>query len=164
MMESMDFVLGVIAEFNKVNNGPPCKKTLQKLVYLIKEAGESVPFGYGIHFYGPYSSDLDYMVKYLHGHGHLRIDITPTNHNISVTESSTPPRELSAHASKVIDCFADLSPSELELLATTLYVQRSLKATDQQSIISGVTRIKKDKYSLPRIGQAIDRLRDAGYF
>ena len=38
-------------------NGAPCKKTLQKIVFLIEAKHVNIGCDYGIHFYGPYSAD-----------------------------------------------------------------------------------------------------------
>ena len=66
-------IVNIIESITK-KNGAPCKKTLQKMVYLIEKKGVSIGCDYGIHFYGPYSSDLDFAVREMCDEGVLNRD------------------------------------------------------------------------------------------
>ena len=145
-------------------NAPPCKKTLQKIVFLIQAKQIDLGCDYGIHFYGPYSADLDFAVRELSDEGILQIHYTPMEHLISVADTSVLEREPynDAIVNEVIDEFAKDSPSELELLATSLYVYLQAKK-DVSAVKLGVIKIKGNKYSEKRIDSAIDRLARTGY-
>ncbi len=139
----------------------PCKKTLQKIVFLIEAKKGNLGCDYGIHFYGPYSADLDYAVKEMAEDGILSIEYTPTKHRISVAEKNNQPLVSNEIIDAVVQEFGKDSPSELELLATTLYVYMELNNPD--SILSGVQKIKGAKYSVDRIEKAISRLQCSNY-
>lgn len=144
------------------SNGKPCKKTVQKMVYLIEEAGEDLGYEYGIHFYGPYSPDLDYSIQKLYNYGDLDVEITPYGHYISVISKIT--EKLSKIMNKVIDNFGSKNPSELELITTTLYVQKKLESVTEPDVLEGVKRIKGSKYSDEEICQAMSELKNSGCF
>lgn len=94
----------------------------------------------------------------------MQIHYTPMEHLISVADTSVLEREPynDAIVNEVIDEFAKDSPSELELLATSLYVY--LQAKKEVSAVKlGVIKIKGNKYSEKRIDSAIDRLARTGY-
>ncbi len=141
--------------------GSPCKKTLQKIVFLIEAKGEDLGCDYGIHFYGPYSSDLDFTVYELNNEGKLTIEYTRTEHKISVTEGTVSLYD-NETVNSVINEFATETASELELIATALYVY--LSSRDISGILDGVKKIKGSKYSDARINSAINRLNQFGYF
>ena len=153
-------IVNVISRITK-NNGAPCKKTLKKIVFLFDEKHLYLGCDYGIHFYGPYSADLDFAVRELSDEGILKIDYTPMEHLISVVDDSVETGDINETANKVIDEFSRETPSELELIATALYVY--LQARDINRIKSGVIKIKGSKYSEVRIDNAIKRLQTTGY-
>ena len=142
-------------------NGVPCKKTLQKIVYLIEEKKIDLGCNYGIHFYGPYSADLDYAVRNLFDEGVLKIDYTPMSHSISVLDCSAVGNYSNDTIDNIINSFGKDSPSDLELVATALYVYNSLK--DREKIKAGVKKLKGTKYSDSQIEEAITKLEDNNY-
>ena len=116
---------------------------------------------YVIHFYGPYSSDLDFAVYELSNEGKLEIKYTPMEHIIKLADGVSPKLENDT-INYVIDEFGNESPSELELIATALYVYTCSRNID--NIIDGVKKIKGSKYSDIRIKNAISKLERFGYF
>ena len=154
----------IVSIISKISNkkGAPCKKTLQKIVFLIEAKNVDLGCDYGIHFYGPYSSDLDFAVRELCDEGILNIEYTLLEHKISILDESSISEFDNPIVNQVVDEFAQDTPSELELLATALYVY--LKVRDIEKIHAGVVKIKGDKYSNQRIDSAIDRLKAQGYF
>lgn len=162
--QSQKAVANVIDKLTQLNsNNYPCKKTVQKMVYLIEEAGEDLGFEYSIHFYGPYSAELDYEIQELSARGILEIKYTKHGHLLSVPQSSTGIRT-GETAKRIINAFGRETPSSLELLATTLFVQRETHADEKEPIISGVKKIKGSKYSEQRINEAISNLRQNNFF
>lgn len=139
----------------------PCKKTLQKIVFLIEAKHIELGCDYGIHFYGPYSADLDFAVRELCDEDILKIEYTQMEHLISVVDTDYAGGFNDDKINSVVDEFSKDSPSELELLATALYVY--LKAKDVSAVKQGVIKIKGEKYSETRIDEAIKRLKRTGY-
>lgn len=158
-MVNNDAIINIIKKLT-IKNGAPCKKTLQKIVYLIEARKVTLGCDYGIHFYGPYSYDLDFAVRELCEEGILQIEYSAQEHTISVLGDYNSQYNNSI-VDKTIDEFGKDSPSELELLATALYVYLKLKDTDK--IHSGVVKIKGNKYNNQRISNAVSRLRTSGY-
>jgi len=155
-------IVNIIDQITEVSGEAPCKKTLQKMVYLIEEKNIDLGCEYGIHFYGPYSADLDFAVRELCDQGVLWIDYTPMDHKIMVEDKSQLSSDYSnAEMDKIIKTFAKCSPSDLELLATALYVYG--KKNDVETIPDGVKKIKGSKYNDTRINKAIDQLTENGY-
>lgn len=159
-MVNNNAIINIIHKITAKNTAP-CKKTLQKIVFLIQAKGEDLGCDYGIHFFGPYSADLDYAVRELSDEGVLNIAYTSMEHRISVAEETEIQEYHNATVDSVIDEFAGDTPSELELLATALYAYISLK--DISKIKPTVIKIKGSKYSETRIDSAIKRLEKMNY-
>lgn len=162
--QNANVVVSLIDQLTKVNrNNPPCKKTVQKIVYLIEEAGGNLGFDYSIHFYGPYSSELDYEIQNMNAKGFLKISYTEHGHLIS---ASTKPHKISLDqiSQRVVEHYGIQKPSDLELLATALFVQREINALKLDDIVAGVKKIKGSKYSEKQIHSAIYDLVEQGYF
>lgn len=153
----------VVSIVNKLKNkkSSPCKKTLQKIVFLIEAKHLNLGFDYGIHFYGPYSSDLDFAIYELTSEGALSIKYTRTKHIISVSDDTIYPQFQHDIIDEVIEEFGSETPSQLELTATALYVY--MKRKNKEKIMDGVIKIKGGKYSKPKIRSAIQRLEETGY-
>ncbi len=165
MDKKSSMILDVIQRLKHATGRAPCKKTVQKVVYLLEEAEESPEFDYTIHFYGPYSADLDYEIQDLAAQGVLNIDYTDRGHFISVNDTDEMGDvQLSVREQEIIDSFGKESPSKLELVATTLFVQRAKNATDTSQILPGVKKIKGSKYSDREICDAIGELHSQNYF
>ena len=159
-MVNNNAIVNVIEKITEIN-GTPCKKTLQKIVFLIEAKHIDLGCDYGIHFYGPYSADLDFAVRELCDEGVLKIDYTPMDHFISVNDRSAVEKYSNETVNRVVTTFGKESPSELELIATALYVYLSIK--DKEKIKAGVKKLKGTKYTDSRIDAAIIKLVDNGY-
>ena len=159
-MVNFNAIVSIIDKITKIN-GAPCKKALQKIVFLIEAKNVSLGCDYGIHFYGPYSADLDFAVRKLYDEGILSIDYTPLDHRISVVDSSMVNDYTDGTVDQIIESFAQETPGELELIATALYV--FLSTNDKSKIIAGVKKLKGAKYSDSRIDSAITKLIYNGY-
>ncbi len=114
-----------------------------------------------IHFYGLYSSDLDFAVRELCDDGILDIKYTSMEHKISVADNTFANRYDNQTVNEIVDEFGKESPSNLELLATALYV--FLQVRDADKVKDDVVRIKGTKYTGRQIDTAITRLRRTGY-
>lgn len=159
-MVNNDAIVSIVNKISKISNAP-CKKTLQKMVFLIEAKNVDLGCDYGIHFYGPYSSDLDFSVRELCDEGILNIEYTPLEHIISVNDGAKWSEYKNPIVDEVINEFARESASELELLATALYVY--LNDRDVSKVKTGVIKIKGKKYDEGNIDDAIIRLKRAGF-
>jgi len=159
MSKTLNSVVEIVGRIT-AENGPPCKKSLQKIVYLIEQKGAKLGFEYGIHFYGPYSAALDYSIQQLCSNGLLKIEYTDGGHIISKTEKTSggSKADYLKIVDNVIEEFAKDTPSDLELLSTALYAAKNLDSIEKEDIIAGVEKIKGSKYSKEQINAAIDRL------
>ncbi|HVJ50598.1 Panacea domain-containing protein [Desulfitobacterium sp.] len=156
---------------------PPGKKTLQKLVYLIQEKGANLGYQYCIHYYGPYSSVLDYSLQSLERLGIIKLKrqgmgslIIPNSMQDILTEEEDVSKlsEMDMEIIKyVLEKFAHRSPKELELITTTDFVAKDIFRkkgyVNKMEIINGVIHIKDTKFSQLEIENAIDLLLEEGY-
>lgn len=159
-MVNNEAIVSVISKLSAIKRAP-CKKTLQKIVFLIEAKNVDLGCDYGIHFYGPYSADLDFAVRELCDDGVLEIKYTSMEHRISVVDNSVASRYNNQIVNDVLDEFGKDTPSNLELLATALYVY--LQVRDASKVKNGVVKIKGTKYTERQIDTAVARLRRTGY-
>ena len=150
----------VISKIIQICGQKPGKKKLQKLVFLIQEKGIDLGYEYGLHFYGPYSSNLDIETTTLSAEGIIKFDYSSGySHKMSITEGCKVKSRLTNVQEKVIDSvierFKDQSPSELELLTTAIYAYNNLQDKSMDSITQGVKKIKGSKYSKSEIENAL---------
>lgn len=152
----------VIKSISTILGENPGKKTLQKLVFMIEEKGVDLNFEYGLHFYGPYSSSLDSATTLLSTDGIISFDYSGYAHRMEVNEKwdieSTLSKEQEDTIKDVITHFKGRSPSQLELLTTTIYAYNNLTDKSKDSVINGVRKIKGSKYSLKEIENALNEL------
>lgn len=160
-MVNNEAVVKIISDLTSIK-GEPCKKTLQKIVFLVEAKGIDLGCDYGIHFYGPYSSDLDFAIRELCDEGVLSIQYTPLEHKIHVEDHTMGAQYNNEKVSEIVSEFGKDTASELELLATALYVY--LKGRDIEKVTLGVKKIKGEKYSDQRISEAVNRLHRTGFF
>lgn len=104
---------------------------------------------------------MDFAVRELCDEDILKIEYTPMEHLITVVDTDYAGGFNDDKINSVVDEFSEDSPSELELLATALYIY--LKAKDVSAVKQGVIKIKGEKYSETRIDEAIKRLKRTGY-
>jgi uncharacterized protein YwgA len=145
----------------------PGKKQFQKLVYLIENvACVDLGFTYNIHYYGPYSTELDDTLTKLGGDGLFHYDYSGLSHLINIddlgkdddfVEYDLQNDEIEA-IGKVLEKFGHKSPSELELITTTHFVKSNLTSKDEESVLRGVKKIKGNKYSDAQIKGAMELL------
>ena len=129
----------------------PVKKTVQKMIYLIQNAGINLGYDYHLYFYGPYSADLDGDTMNLVSENIITMEysnwghkLTPLNNNVSLTDNID-----SESVKRIIEHYSDKSwnPRKLELLATAVYAHEHGEGKDMKSVLTKVKKIKGDKYS-----------------
>ena len=157
-MNKTTYVLG-----NLCKNAMPGKKIIQKLVYLIERKGLDLGMDYSMHFYGPYSADLDQFLHELEANNTLEIDTSGTTHKIrfhdNLDDNPLTPEEYGILDEAIIT-FSNKSALDLEVLTTTDYVANTiLKApVSNDKIIETVIQIKCSKFQKNQIANCIREL------
>lgn len=170
-MDSINKLAFIISKIEEYQN--PGKKALQKLVYLIERQGVNLGYDFSIHYYGPYSSELDYAIYSLQMQGFIDIVQKGMTHRINTTklfeieEDNYIPDDDMKIIEEVLDTFGSMSAFELELITTTDFVAREIhrngEVCSNGRIVEGVKRIKGDKFTTEKINQAIIQLSESGY-
>ncbi len=162
MIHKITYLIGALC-----GDTAPGKKMIQKLFYLAERKGLDLDLSYAIHFYGPYSSDLDEMLHMLQANNMLEIDTSGKTHKLKVL--NMPENPLSAAEKDILADikakFATKTPLELEVLTTTDYVAHHLLDSNncsQSAIIARVKSIKGNKFSESQIADSIAQLRADG--
>lgn len=161
MTEINDNAAYIVKRINELWDVKPCKKTLQKIVYLIEQKGIDLGYTYTLHFYGPYSSSLDAATVFLSADGIINFEFSQYSHLMSVDEDKfdiQPSKNDDLDLSKldsVIEHLKGKTPSELELLSTAIYAYNRLQTKTQNNVISGVQKIKGSKYSQEDIRESL---------
>ena len=143
----------IIKRIYDIRKEKPGKKTLQKLIFLIEQKEIDLNYEYGLHFYGPYSGDLDAVTTLLSADGIIEFDYSGYSHKMSISkhyeilpENNLSPQEVD-EIDVIISRFKEKSASDLELLTTAIYAYNNLEDKTKVSIINGVKKIKGNKYS-----------------
>ena len=162
----------VISEIYEARNKESfVKKTLQKTVYLAQQKGAELGYGFTLHFYGPYSAQLDTDTLCLQAYGEVFCDYQPNGHflepnkpEISVLGEPTIDDTTLELVHSVAARYKDWSPSLLELLATAIYAYKHLDNNSKENIISKVRHIKGEKYSDAEISKVLNEFEFFGIF
>ncbi len=125
-----------------------------------------VPFEFELHHYGPYSFELDAAVAEMEAFGDLDKEYPQPGYgpsyeltefgNEALAEFSQ--QELEA-AKSIANRLQNLGSSDLELIATCLWVEVREKHDDPHTIVPRVQEIKP-KYSLNQVNWALDKARE----
>lgn len=165
----MDKVYEVLQEICK--RIVPGKKVVQKLIYLIERKDVQLGLDYSIHFYGPYSSDLNQTLHDLESQNLIQIDTSKQTHYIKAIGDCDVKGYLSEEESEIVDevlaTFSKKSPGQLELLTTADFVYQDLVnrgvTPSDQKLIDGVKKIKGGKFTEKSIESSIRCLKETGY-
>ncbi len=146
----------------------PGKKTVQKLMYLMERKGVNLGLYYKIHFFGPYSVELDNVLRTLQNNDYIDINTTGVTHTIHIKEVSEydalTEKEKDA-VSYVINMFGKKSALELEGITTVDYIACSFEQeeVDDLKIIEGVKRIKGTKFTGEQLFEYLSVLKEYGF-
>jgi uncharacterized protein YwgA len=161
-MQVTNDIAYMIQRISDIRREKPGKKTVQKMVYLMQEKGVDLHCDYELHFYGPYSATLDITTIRLSADGIVDFDYSGHAHRMSIGDGmeivSDLPKNQRAVADEVISRYGEYTPSELELLTTTMYVYNYLDNRSADGIVQGVRKIKGTKYSDEEIKKAMVEL------
>ena len=163
MTDKILYVLNLICEKEKTG-----KKKVQKLFYIIERKGFDLGLEYKMHFYGPYSSDLEHLIHYYESNNFLSIDSCGSSHLIRVNRQKNKMfknNPLSDNESNIVkstlQLYEEKTPLELEVLTTTDYVFCNLipDAGEKDKLtIKRVKEIKGNKFSDEQIADCIDEI------
>jgi len=166
-MKMIEKYLNILKKIcNKIEN--PGKKTVQKLMYLIEANGVELDLNYRIHYFGPYSPDLDNALHVLQNYDYIQIDTRQQTHKISIKDKSFSRNEVftleeEKNIDFVIDNFAHKSAYDLEGITTVHYVACTLmeKFGDigDEKIIDEVLSIKGTKFKPEQLNQYLEILK-----
>ncbi|MGL4209347.1 MAG: hypothetical protein ACRCTY_08165 [Candidatus Adiutrix sp.] len=155
------YVLSKICE-----NSSPGKKTVQKLIYLMKRKGLDLGFDYIIHYYGPYSADLDDELHVMALNNIIAIKKEKMSHHIKMSKRKriNPLKPLENDIlDSVFTAFLGKSPHQLEIITTTDFVAHVILNNDNLSaktIEDEVKKIKGKKFTTDEIQSSIKILCD----
>lgn len=162
MKDQNEMVLQIINCLTEVAGVAPCKKKLQKIVYLIEQKNIDLGFPYKIYIYGPYSEDLDYTICELKAEHSLEITYGNKGHILECIKQLGQ-NTISQDIVQIIRAFGKKSAKELELISTALYAERYIENKNDQGIMQAVHKIKKNKFSSVEVGEAIQLLKEMDY-
>lgn len=162
-------ILRLVAE----KRGITGKKVFQKLCYFLQEA-EGVPLGarFRMHYYGPFSDDLDSRMADLDAQRVLAlkelddgtVDIAEGHEMSSILTEEDPYRE---QVEQIVRKLGRKRGLTLELLATAHYLgvlqDYTGSESDKAALVERVRAWKGTKYSPSFIRQAITELQGLGY-
>lgn len=154
-------VLQIISKLTD-KSGAPCKKKLQKIIYLIEESGVDLGFDYKIHIYGPYCIDLDYTICELKAEQNLLITYGNKGHILECRDDINCDN-INQGIERVIDIFGKKTALQLELITTALFAERHIENKGDRNIINAVKKIKGNKFSEEKINEAIQLLKETNY-
>lgn len=172
---TQELIAFVINEVNKVTS--PGKKALQKIFYFLKEKDVPLDIKFGIHLYGPYSSNLDYTLQTFEMDGIVKYErvgssllIKPgeeMEYYIKESQIKSEAEQWKEQIQYVLTHIGQLSPKKLELLSTTHFLAKQrLKdesKLNQIALVEDVIKLKKDKFSKSDIEESIDQLKQLSY-
>lgn len=149
------------------------KVQLQKTIYFLQEVFR-VPMGYDyvMHYYGPYSFDLDNTLSEMQGKGILSIDyvLYPAGYvgyDISLGKNAEGilklPNEYRDKADQVVNIFRAMDAQTVELWATIHFVRSILyekeRDSNKETVAKEVKKLKP-KFSEQDIEQAYEEMQN----
>ena len=152
------------------------KTKIQKIVYFLQEALD-VPLMYPfrMHYYGPYSDDLDGTLSLTKSLGYIDIDPDPNGFGYHVTSveerenmswqeydlSGDPEtQELTESIDEAIDILGRLDTPQIELYATIHFISGLKANTTKEQALQAVKRLKP-KFSVEEISHSYQSLQKA---
>ena len=152
------------------------KTKIQKLVYFLQESiGVPLKYPFRMHYYGPYSDELDGNLSLTKSIGYIDIDPDPNGFGYHVTpveemggaswqgyEMSDDPevRDLIEVIDNAIDILGALETPQIELYATIHLISGLKGNSSKEETVQTVKRLKP-KFSVEHIDYSYQALRKA---
>jgi uncharacterized protein YwgA len=143
------------------------KKAFQKLVYFGQVLGVPLNHSYKMYYYGPYSETVAEELTLALNNGIIAKNgafsfIYGDNLEKVLNDGYDQIADNIKNLEKLIELFGDMSPYDLELYATTHFIDKSQKYLynnhDKDSIIDIVQKVKGDKFTKNQIDSAYNTL------
>ena len=140
------------------------KTKIQKLMYFLQDA-YGLPLGckFYLHYYGPYSDEVDSGISNLRFMGYVNVRPDAEGYGFHVTRNSTGEvgwatviSNAEQQIDSVVEHLGSMDVSQLELAATIHYVSKS-SGFKKGDVIASV-RSRKPKFSRELISDAYDSL------
>ncbi len=148
------------------------KTKIQKIAYFLQESiGVPLKLRFRMHYYGPYSEELDSVLSLAQSLGYIDIrpDLKGFGYHVTPVENSLRFRPQEYDISKeplideidgVISILAGLETVQLELYATIHFISGPESKLTKGQTLETVKRLKP-KFSLSQIEQAYQTLKNA---
>ncbi|MCE2404733.1 MAG: hypothetical protein J4F43_06210 [Dehalococcoidia bacterium] len=144
------------------------KTKIQKITYFLQESvGVPVTYPFRMHYYGPYSDDLDGVLSLAQMLGYVEIKPDSDGFGYHVTPGSGSvaerfggynlPTDMVGSIDRATKTLGSLETAELELYATIHFIGRSREELPRDEILETVHRLKP-KFSKDTIDQAYESL------
>ncbi len=136
------------------------KTTAQKIMYFLKRLG-IVDYEYTMHYYGPYSSEVENSLRQLEYSNEFKITwnpdrgyfIRPSGEHSDLNVLDVEKKQYIDH---IIEKFSLRSAKELSLIATVLYFYPALPEND---IVESVRKLKPH-FSTDEVSDALDTVKE----
>ncbi len=174
----------ILSAFSRMGTIPG-RKTLQKLVYFLKETGLDIDFRFQWDRFGPYSSELGYYVEDLvaerlvesetkevplsfeEGPG-VQYNFHLSNKSRDLLSSIVISQTDKTRIDRVITLIREITPHNLELYASVHYVARFMSTRDEKTqfpdaLVDLIEDYKPRRFSPQEIKTAYYNLRSKGW-
>lgn len=158
------------------NSGDIGKTKIQKILYFLQESmGVPLKYRFRIHYFGPYSDEIDNSLSFSKSLGLIDIqpDINGFGYHVKPVESYSgtpwaeydvsgdPEIEISVDdIDRTINTLSEIDTPQIELYATIHFVYHHKSELSKSQTITTVKRIKP-KFNTLRIETAYERLRES---
>lgn len=167
-MESLALIAHILQRMDGVIKG---RVQLQKLIYFCKVAGVSVDANYRLYIYGPYSQQVADSLQdgvmeeiFRESNGHIEKGEYFTEYYNSLHDQDCLEGEQEKIVNSVLTEFRNMPVRELEILATTFFIDRQQKAlfgsASQQYVLDKVRKAKSSRFSEAEIEKSYDQMED----
>lgn len=146
----------------------PGKKAFQKLVYFGQVLGIPFKQSYRMHYFGPYSESVARELSDAEEFNIIQIKngsykfLAGTKAEAYIEEHYEDIQSNIDELEELINYFGDMCPMDLELYATTHYIDNNKKRLygdyDKKSIINKIKEVKGTKFTIEEIETAYEQL------
>ena len=168
-MDEMKLLMRRLAVIRRIADlaPDPGKTSIQKIAYFI-QSGLNIPLGYRfkMHYFGPYSEELDGKLSLADAMGIVEIDLDPAGYGYHIKPGEFPVEDVESSIpweliDEKIHTLGELDLWRLELLATIHFVQSIRSQWDRSKVIDTVHRLKP-KFTEERIEMAYQDIEKMG--
>jgi uncharacterized protein YwgA len=150
------------------------KVKMQKVIYFLQEAcGVDLEYDFFMHYYGPYSPELNNTLQEMKTEGLLQFSLAifPSYYGYQIDPGEKASKEIQIpakireKADKIVELFNMYDAQKMELLASIHFVRAILmeqgKKSDKKSVVNEV-QLLKPKFEQEKIAEAYEELQQNG--